>query len=132
MSSKSTGVGKFVDAEKLVVAWLKFKVLDAAVATVVPNPLPTEGLLWVSGVGGVSDWDEANPVIDVQILVPGDYGVATPLATESHNAMNELGGTSVNGQFVNFVKCRSVPTRHFWGPDVDRLVSTYELSLPVL
>lgn len=132
MSSRNTGVGKFVDTELLVVQWLTYKVLDADVATVVPNPLPANGLLWVSMVGGVSDWDEANPVVDVQIMMPGNYGSATALAAEAHNAMNDLGGTTVNGQFVNYVRCRSIPTRHFWGPDVDRLVATYELSLPVL
>lgn len=123
-------VGRYVDTEKLVVTWLNWSVADGRAVTSLPSVIPTAGVLWVANVGGPLDWDEGRVRVDVQTLIPGAFGAATPLATEAHDAMGQLAGQTVNGQLINTVYCRNLPMRQFWSPEVERLIATYELCFP--
>lgn len=127
-------VGKDVDVDLLVITWMNeiYGVAPARAVSSVPEKIPDGGVLWIATVGGPSDWAQALIKIDVQSLVPGVLGAARPLAGIGHAAMGALGGSFVGDQFVNYVSCSSVPTRHYWSDSVDRMVATYKLDLPVL
>lgn len=128
-------VGQWVDADALVVAWLTQQCPTAAVATVVPATIPAGGVIWVATVGGPSNFDQAKIRIDLQVIVPGEFGAASSLAQAAHNAMGKLGGQLVyyggTSQAVHATHCVSVPSRHKWADHVDRLIGTYQLDLPV-
>lgn len=127
-------VGRYVDAEVLVVTWLNDQgaISPARAVTKVPQTIPDGGVLWVATVGGPSDWSEAKIRVDVQSLVPGGDGAASDLAGIAHAAMDALGGSFVGDQYVNAVYCRTVPVARYWSDTVDRRIGTYELHLPVL
>lgn len=125
-------VGRYADAELLVLQWMTGFDPNVRVVTRLPATLPAEGVVWVAGAGGFSDWDEANLRVDLQILIPGEEGTVDSIAEAAHNHMAGLTGKVVNGQAVNLVRCTNTFIRRFWAEGVDRMVGTYQLDLPVL
>lgn len=127
-------VGRWVDVDALVVAWLQSQLPTAQVVTVVPATLPAGGVVWVATVGGPSNFNVAKIRIDLQVIVPGEFGAASDLAQAAHNAMDALGGQTVYfdgvSQTVYATHCVSVPSRHKWADHVDRLIGTYQLDVP--
>lgn len=122
-------IGRLVDVEKLAVAWLTARGRDAG--THRPSPL-RDGFVWVTGVGGPSDYDTALLRVDLHTFHAGSDGAAMPTAELVHGDMAALGGQTVDGQPVHTVFCSAYPTRRFWADGMDRVVATYELDLPVL
>lgn len=130
--SFTSRVGKPTNATVLTTQWLTGFDPNVRVVTTLPKTLPAAGVVWVKSVGGFSDWDEARIRVDIQVLIPGDDGAADDICAEVHTQMGQLGGQTVNGQFVPLVRCMSPFTSHFWAEDVDRQLATYELTLQTL
>lgn len=132
----TSSVGRLVDAPKLVVAWLAPRWPDARVLTRLPADLSGKSWIWVASAGGMQDWDNAHPRVDVACLVSGDEGAAFDLMAGVHADMGALAGQKVtlpdgSRQLVNNVICIGIPEYRFWSADFDRMVGTYELDLPV-
>jgi hypothetical protein len=130
--SFTSRVGRYVNVDLLTVQWLTGFNANVRVVTTLPATIPDDGVVWVKSVGGFSDWDEARIRVDVQVLIPGVDGDADPIAQQVHERMGQLGGNRVGDQRVNLVRCMSPFTRHPWAEDIDRVLATYELVLPVL
>jgi hypothetical protein len=122
-------VGRFVDVDKLLIAWLTSRGRRAG--TRLPDPIPDD-FVWVTAVGGPSDYDIAVARFDLHTFRRGAPGAAMPVAELAHQDMATLDGQTVGGQPVYTVRCPRMPTPQFWSPDVDRVVATYEMDLPVL
>lgn len=128
-----TRVTRFVDTEKLIVAWLKSQAFAGTkVVTALPADLTTSSYVWVALPPGLGeDGDETYPRVDVHTFAPGGTGAAWPLTGRVHNAMRDLAGEIVLGQLVDQVRTVSSPFRQFYTETVDRTRASYELTLRV-
>lgn len=123
-------VGRYIDVEKLVITYLKPLMAGVLVSNQVPGTIPAGGVLWVSLVGGPTDWDHARPRVDLRSLVPGEQNAADGVTEAAHGHMDALAGQTVAGQAVDVVSCVTYPHRVFWSATVDSLVATYALDMP--
>lgn len=131
-------VGRYVDEEKLTVTWLLAQVAASPnpAGTRVVTKLPakiTGRVLWVAGVGGPDDGDNARLRVDVQSLCPARPDSSDDvwdLARDAHDWMSALDGQTVNGQPIHRVAIATRPTWRFYSDQVDRVTASYDLDTP--
>lgn len=137
-------VGRFVDAEKLTYLWLTSRVDPATTRVVTKLPAKITGrILWVIGVGGPDNGENALLRVDVQSLAPARPDSSDDvwdLAGEAHDHMAALGGQTVAvvmagetvRQAVNNVAVGAYPVSRPYSDTVDRVVASYDLDVPTL
>lgn len=124
-------VGRFIDVQRLMVTWLGSQLPDVRAGTRVPADL-SGSFVWVTLVVAPSNGDITVARFDLHAFTPGDPGSAVGLAGRIHDAMRSLDGQTVDGQPVYTVSTVNEPVPRFWSEQVDRMVGTYDLDLPVL
>lgn len=120
----------FVDEEKLVVAWLRSQLPTAyGVRTDLPIPLdPALPLVQVTRSGGSADTEETvYGRVDLENFA-ATRSAMWALTEATHNAMDRLGGSEVNGQPIDVVVATLKPNFLAWSPTVPRSIATYELQ----
>lgn len=126
-------VGRFVDVERVVIAWLTSQ-LDEPVVETLPDPFTdTEaaaGLVRVQRAPGGETWPTGLPRVDVESFHTTRAGM-WDLARRVHDAMRDLAGQAVADETVDAVEVSADPAPVQWSPSVERAIATYEPQFTV-
>ncbi len=124
--------GRFVNVEKLLVAYLKGRpeLAGRRIGTTKPTPLDASTLPFVQVIrsGGTSGQVTSLLRADVEVMAT-DRGPMWDLTELVHNAIRALSGNNMGAQLVDVVETIQEPAFVAWSPSVPRSVAVYEFQL---
>lgn len=133
-------VGKFVDVESLVAAWLAQQLgPDVRVVTKLPDDIEGQELIRVTRSPGSNDAQRSLPRVDIEGFAPNRVRM-WQLAGRANDALARLSGDLVEypvgegGDMhlertqVDHVNTVTDPVPGYWSPTVERSVAVYELE----
>ena len=135
MTSPRTTIGRFLNSQPQVIAWLADPANGlpegTAVGTRVPADLEGIWFVWVVRRPGASDYVTSAVRSEIHCFAPTEDD-GWGLAGAVHTAMAGLAGSVSLGQLYDKVRCVADPVEQFWSPTVFRTVGLYELDARVV